>query len=548
MFQTLKSKIIVIYSVLSIAFLAALLSTVYVKEKDRVFKLALESTTEISKMHASLLSQEFRQYVSMLKMVSDDPQVKQGNSEHITTELNRLMSVGEGRFLNAIYVDQGFNLFDTKGFSGKVTHASFMSGKQWDGKSYNITSPIKSQFEEKLVCMVAVPIRGIEGEWEGTIAIAVSLETLSERLGFIKLTRGSYAWLTDKNGDVVAHPDKSVIMRINLSTAESFGFPGFAEVVRKVDVQEHGYGQYRDTNIHEDKVVTFSAVEYLPGWVLFVTTVESEIFSDIYAILYEVLSVSIVMIVVLLFFVNKLAKNIAAPIVQLTKEVKASTAHTDQTITVVESKDEIGVLSQVFASSLKRIHFHTHQLESLVKRRTEELEAKNIMLASQNKKLEDLATRDPLTNLYNRRAFGWFIDKEVSRVNRYGCSACFVIMDIDHFKSINDTHGHDVGDAVLCQFAKVITENSRNENIVCRWGGEEFVILMPESTIDMALVYLRNLRQAILTSDFDCTNKVRFSAGISTYVAGETVLDWTQRADRALYKAKHSGRDRVAVG
>ncbi|MHA2938063.1 sensor domain-containing diguanylate cyclase [Vibrio sp. RC27] len=507
--------------------------------------LALDSSAEISRLHATLLSHEFTQYVAMLKMVSEEPRIKEGDVDHILEDVKRLVTLGNGDFINAVYLDSDFTLYDAKGNVGKAKYSKILKAKDWEGKEFNITSPLKSIFENELIIMVAVPIRDYSGMWKGSLAVALDVHRLIERVSSIKLKNGSYAWLANGNGDVILHPNPKVIMKANIAKAAQSGFLGFEETLEKVKTQDHGYGRFRDTNINENKVITFSKVDEIPGWVLFVTTIESEIFSDIYAIVYNVFLVSNILMLVFMYLLSKFAKKITEPIARLTYEVRVSAVSNNQSITVIDSNDEIGLLSRAFSQSLRKIRQHTSQLESLVSERTKEIEAKNLTLATQNKKLEELASKDPLTQLYNRRAFYVFLEKEIARVNRHGGNVCLVMIDLDHFKLINDNHGHDVGDEVLCSIADCISMNSRKENVICRWGGEEFVVLIPEANLEAGMMYLEGLLKKVNTLKVREKYKVTFSAGISEFILREQPEQWIKRIDEALYQAKEAGRNRI---
>jgi hypothetical protein len=158
MFHSIKAKVITIFSLVMIAFTSVLLITIFINERDRVLDLALENSTKISKMHANLLSQEFARYVVMLKMLSNNPKTKLGDKATIARQLQRLMTMGRGNFINAIYVDKNLNLTDVLGNTNKVTHSSFIRAEQWVGKEYNISTPVITRFEKAPVIMVGVPI------------------------------------------------------------------------------------------------------------------------------------------------------------------------------------------------------------------------------------------------------------------------------------------------------------------------------------------------------------------------------------------------------
>lgn len=545
MFYSIKGKVVTTFSLVMIIFTSLLLFTTFIKEREHLLDMELEKSTEISKMHANILSQEFAQYIAMLKMLSDDPKIKSNDITAIRVALQRLMKVGDGNFINAIYIDKNFNLNDFSGNTNKVTHPLFIHGERWKNKEYNISVPVSTKFEKKPVIIVAVPILDEDKKWIGTIAVAVPLSILSEKLLSIKLAKESYAWLADANDLIVSHPDKDKVMKITLSSTGNSNFPDFYKIVKQTKLQENGYGHYFDTKLNEAKIVTFSKIDNLPGWTLFVTTKESDIFQNVHTILNNVLMTSIILMVIFLFIISRLANKVTKPIIRLTKDVKASVNGKNNVVRIIHSKDEIGALSKAFHSSLQKINSHTSHLEEMVNRRTQEISSKNILLNEQNVQLEELVSKDPLTNLYNRRAFHSLVDKEISRAKRHNFSVALAVLDIDHFKNINDQYGHDVGDQVLCRFAEQLTLNMRKEDLICRWGGEEFVILLSGSTTDKVFDHMEEVRKKISDMDFDPVERVTFSTGISTFREGEDFKEWFKRADQAMYEAKETGRNRI---
>jgi diguanylate cyclase (GGDEF)-like protein len=120
------------------------------------------------------------------------------------------------------------------------------------------------------------------------------------------------------------------------------------------------------------------------------------------------------------------------------------------------------------------------------------------------------------------------------------------MFDIDFFKKVNDTYGHDVGDMVLKEYSHLIKSLIRNEDIFCRIGGEEFMLILPETNLEASHIIVEKLRQAV--ESFECEVQVTMSFGLVQYIASETEQELYSRVDKALYKAKHSGRNRVVVG
>ncbi|EXJ15613.1 diguanylate cyclase [Imhoffiella purpurea] len=169
-------------------------------------------------------------------------------------------------------------------------------------------------------------------------------------------------------------------------------------------------------------------------------------------------------------------------------------------------------------------------------------------LEEANRRLQILSTTDQLTGVANRRKFTEVFAKEVTRADRYDNALSLIITDIDHFKAVNDSRGHDSGDQVLIKFAELFVQKSRDSDLVVRWGGEEFLILCPQTGLDSARRLAELLRQRVADSDFGIGKPVVTSSfGVAQYQAPESLNDLVARADRALYRAKAEGRNRVCA-
>ncbi len=163
--------------------------------------------------------------------------------------------------------------------------------------------------------------------------------------------------------------------------------------------------------------------------------------------------------------------------------------------------------------------------------------------------LREVAIRDSLTGLYNRRYLGTTLDREISRASRKNQSLGIIMADVDNFKSINDNFGHAFGDYVLSLVSELFINNMRSYDIVCRYGGDEFVLVMPDSTLPNALKRAEDLRQFVENTGFTFENKtinVSISLGVCAYPEhGMSADNLLRSADKALYAAKENGRNSV---
>jgi diguanylate cyclase (GGDEF)-like protein/PAS domain S-box-containing protein len=174
-------------------------------------------------------------------------------------------------------------------------------------------------------------------------------------------------------------------------------------------------------------------------------------------------------------------------------------------------------------------------------------EAANRALQAANRELARLATTDPLTGLWNRRQLDQRLRQEIERADRYGHSLTLVLFDIDDFKGINDRFGHASGDQVLAELSRRVQGHLRTSDGLGRWGGEEFLVLLPECGGEQASDLAEKLRRLVSAAPFEGVGTVRASFGVAQRNPCEMVDAWFGRVDRALYRAKQRGRDRVEL-
>jgi len=206
--------------------------------------------------------------------------------------------------------------------------------------------------------------------------------------------------------------------------------------------------------------------------------------------------------------------------------------------TKIYSDDEIGILATNFNLMVDRLEEQIKNLDRKVKKKTEAL--------------RELAITDPLTKLYNRRYFSEISTRIYDVAQRESEALSVMMLDIDKFKNINDTYGHQVGDQVIITLAKIINEIKRESDVVCRYGGEEFIMLLPKTSKAGALDLAQRIRVAIeryeiLIEEKNTTVRFTVSLGVSEvdYSKDSEIEDVIRRADNAMYIAKREGRNRT---
>lgn len=240
---------------------------------------------------------------------------------------------------------------------------------------------------------------------------------------------------------------------------------------------------------------------------------------------------------------TKIETMMSAPVVTLPQDLtlKEVLAFMDEKrfrrlVTVNDQGKIVGTVTYKELTSISYIRW-----SQLIDVYHHELQESNRQLKQEKSNYEYIASIDPLTGIYNRNRFYTLFENHQKRKEHLS----LMIMDLDHFKKINDTYGHNSGDLVLKAVAKTLLATLRSDDVVCRWGGEEFVVLLGSVTCDHAPLVAEKIREAIRGIEIEGLPGVTTSIGVTKVYKEERLEETVARADKALYKAKENGRDRV---
>lgn len=214
--------------------------------------------------------------------------------------------------------------------------------------------------------------------------------------------------------------------------------------------------------------------------------------------------------------------------------------HYKRVVVVDDNGDLSGIISQKELISLTYSKWAI-----LMKEYHEELNEINTILEHKNKEYEAMASTDSLTGLYNRKKFTELYKSSYKTMTQRNNNMSMIMLDIDFFKKVNDTHGHNSGDNVLIQVSHAILKALRDTDIVSRWGGEEFLVLLPATDLDNAAYLAEKIRSNIQELKIDRVGHITASLGVSQVNKGDKMDDIIDRVDKALYLAKNSGRNIV---
>ncbi len=374
---------------------------------------------------------------------------------------------------------------------------------------------------------------------------------------------GMQAFVTNGAGVVLAHYDQSIRYTTvdDLTTGErsaireSQQFAGIEQRSLKLaslraDMARVRPGETLTSAVYgfrgEKKIAAMTGAHF-HQWVAGIAAPLSAIEAPANRLLHSILPLAVVILLFTAISAWYVSRYLASPLQHLLAAVTRFGAGDSSARAAIEHDDEVGSLAIAFNDMAERISKQTSELEQRVAERTTELQ-------DAYERLKRVAVTDPLTGCFNRRYLDEHLAEELARAQRYDSELSVLMCDIDFFKRVNDSHGHQAGDRVLIEIAAVLRTGSRQQiDWVARYGGEEFLLVLPESSREDALQLAERLRRAIETralSHEGTALSVTASFGLSTcrHVAEETSDTLLARADEALYKAKEAGRNRVVAG
>ncbi len=309
-------------------------------------------------------------------------------------------------------------------------------------------------------------------------------------------------------------------------------------------------------------------VRYVKGfdWYVVFSVAEDRLTESARRLRNRLLATATVFALVAMVVISLMVARFLAPIRDLSGAVARITGGDLDAACEVRGNDEVSRLAAAFNSMVARLREYIHDLDLKVRERTRELDEKNRSLAEEirmrqkiqeelaqaNRKLRELSVRDPLTGLFNRRYMEETLAREFAKSERDGVCCGVVMLDVDFFKKFNDTHGHEAGDLVLSSLAAAMTGHVRSADVVCRYGGEEFIIILPAIGREMAVARAEELRRLVEEEMRVEWRGERLAVTVSIGVAlfpdhGATADEVIAAADEALYRSKQGGRNRVTL-
>lgn len=374
-------------------------------------------------------------------------------------------------------------------------------------------------------------------------------EILNKRFG-----KTGYSYIIDVKGEVILHPSLTGGNMFNVKDSEGRAF--IRDMINEKNGEIHYYWKnYYEKNPRK-KIVIFKHIPKL-NWIVASGSYTEEFMDPLSRLkqyggllLFVVVSFSIILI---WYYKN----NITKPLNQFCDEINSISESGNYMEIDMDGRGEIKRLTHSFNSLINKIKDYSENMENLVDEKTEELIFVNNRLtklnAVLNKKNENLfiaATTDKLTQVYNRSHLMKIGEEMVEKSKVDGFDLSVIILDVDHFKRFNDNYGHQIGDLVLKETAKIIQKETRKDDIFGRYGGEEFILIVPFIDSEKAYLVAEKIRisveKTIIVSNENKLN-VRISLGIADNKRDEKLEKIIKKADVALYQSKNNGRNQSTI-
>lgn len=502
--------------VLLLAFLLSVVSSMYSSYQGNV-RLLEEQTLEKNRVYALKLSQMVNLYLSdslkRLEYSASKIANNMDDKEALMDEANRLLL--QENIFNSIIIANPEGLI----IEG-APKAFGLKGKQITSKERLevirnqkpcISPPYKSITGEFLIT-ITYPIFSNSGEYQGVINGSIYINESNffhKILGEHHYQDGSYVYVVDSKGQIIYHLNKD---RLGDNVSEN-------EVVKKLTLGESG-AQLVTNKRGVEMLAGFSTVE-LTGWGVVTQTPKSVAINSVDNQVISMLLIELPLIITSMIIVFIVAGLIVKPLQNIATIAEYS---------IQESK--MKELKQLSVFYYEALQIKNALIQSFT------------FLHNQVSFLKDQSSIDPLTGLTNRRT----LDTVLQSWTYQGKEFSVIMIDIDHFKLINDTKGHAVGDEVLKFFSDKMRKVTREKDICCRFGGEEFMILLPETTVKQAYKIAEYFLKTLAETDSPSGQALTFSAGIASFPRqAANSKELIEFADKALYAAKRAGRNRIII-
>lgn len=446
--------------------------------------------------------------------------------EQVLPQYLRLVQERLDAFLVLTVVDAAGQVVASSGDHSTPVQLPEVWSQDASARGVIIDPPRRNRAHDTATITLAVPVVALDKEVLGALIAVVDLATLAPRLEHVSKAFPGDLLLLDLAGNPLLHSRGLATLRPPIDR----------QVLQRLRTQDDAPLQY-EGHLHPEVLGLAAMPETFP-----VMIIAERDRAEVYQAWMQFRNLFLVLVAGLAFSVGMigwlLGRSIVTPLQRLTRAAERIAAGKLEVQLPVARRDEVGQLTQVF-----------NQMAGRLRSSHEKIEAASLALRQQNRQLEKLSITDNLTGLYNRNKLDEILSEQLRRFRRSQRPFSLLLLDIDHFKQLNDTHGHLAGDQVLVGVAKTLAESIRSVDYAARYGGEEFIIVLPETSTSTARELAERICTRVRNSFYpyrDQALAVTLSIGVAGIRSSDGDADAIiARADRMMYEAKEAGRNRV---
>lgn len=554
MINSIRNKFLAIYVLLftiAIIFLTSI--SVSIINNNLVGVISMYSLNA-TRQYADNIGDELEYHHAALEVLAENNAIKNEKIDQIIDKLAVLLSSDKYLFENIIFADLEGISYRIDGSKGNVTDRAYFNEIIHGNKASHVGEPILGRVVKVPTINVSVSVRNKSDKLVGIVMGSIPLETLSSEINQIELSEESFGWIIDKNGTIIAHPDFDFSNYVDIETLPNYGYEYNETLLKQLKNESEGIGEYYHEVDNERRLVTFVNIPNSPGWKFGISSNKTDLLSLPQFMRTRIISLSAIVLLIVIIVTLVMTNSIVKPIQGITQAASGGDEFVIS-LSLLQKNREIITLIDAYNHMRNALWKHSNELEDLVIDRTKELK-------STNAELYRLATRDALTGVYNRsRLYDELIRFKTSVDHGEISNFAILFIDVNNFKYMNDTFGHDVGDQVLKTLIKHIQENLESTMKIGRYGGDEFIIIMPSVTKkeshDMIAVLidtiaaLRNMEEMIIgmlgveAIDIPSNRALGLSVGYAGYNK-EDEIDIDQLikvADKSMYEMKVQGKE-----
>ncbi len=400
------------------------------------------------------------------------------------------------------------------------------------------TSPL----DGKPTLVLSQPVKNKQGEIESVLVSELRISLIEKLRRNIHFGERGHSAIVDQHGHVIAHPNPDWMKHMRDLSHLS--------VVKAMMAGKTGVTEFYSPFVKQNMVAGYTSVPDI-GWGVMVPQPKSEVARQVYALLYPQLVWGLLGVVLAIGVGIALTRWITRPLNKLARYANALAGNDFEgrvPTAAPGAPEEIRQLNCVLSEVITGLQESREEFDNLNRSLHHRVEEATRELSDANVELAQLASCDHLTELANRRHFENRLTESLGQVSGEDGQLCLLLIDVDHFKLINDSHGHAAGDAVLAQIAKILRQSTRQEDLVARYGGDEFMIKMQASR-EVSKRRAEQILTRVESTPFVWKGhpiKVTLSMGLYCYPGSELSHDELLiKVDKAMYAAKQSGRNRV---